>query len=101
MGLHIAGFEEDSNFPIKFSPKHISTLLICPKIRKRGNYLRLHIRFKSLDIPADCSKDELQALIRNILKLEVNTIFQTLTHIDHEALAKAIAESYYREWTTE
>jgi len=88
--IRLGGFELDFKLPLEKSPKHISMIKICPKIRKRGDYVMVHLLLKNLDIPAESDSqinEETQRFVKNIIEIEVKPLLKQITkHIPRMSL---------------
>ena len=81
MAIKLDGFELDFKLPLNKIPKHISMIKICPKIRRRGNYVIFHLLLKKLEIPAENDSqvnEETQLFVKNILEVEVKPLLKEL-----------------------
>lgn len=67
--------------PLEKSPKHISMIQICPKERKRGDYVVIHFLLKDLDIPAESDSqlnEDTKLMFKNILEIEVKPLLKQI-----------------------
>lgn len=71
--------EIDFKLTLEKSPKHISMIKICPKKRKRGDYVVVHFLLKDLDIPAKSDSqlnEDTKLMLKNILEIEVKPLLK-------------------------
>jgi hypothetical protein len=81
MVIKLDGFELDYKLPLNKSPKHISMIKICPKKRKRGDYVIVHLLLKKLEIPTENDSqvnEETQRFVKNIFEIEVKPLLKEL-----------------------
>lgn len=73
--------EIDFRIPLAKSPKHIAMIKICPKKRKRGDYVVVHFLLRDLDIPSESDSqlnEDMKLMFKNILEIEVKTLLKEI-----------------------
>jgi len=79
--MYFSGTEVDFKIMLERSPKHISMIQICPKKRKRGDYVIVHFMLKDLDVPAETDSqvnEDTQLLLKNIFEIEIKPLLQQI-----------------------
>lgn len=77
--LRMSEGEWDIRIPLPKVPKHVSMIRICPKERKRGNYVIFHALLKKLNVPFESDKQlkiDSELMFKNILALEVESLLE-------------------------